>query len=151
MKKYLGWAVALGIVMAGQVWAEEASAAEPAESKAVVAAPATETTAGGWEVVEAAIATVVENRQPVGGAETFNAQVGKLFCWSKIAGGEAGGEIVHEWRKGNEVVASVTLAIGGSPWRVYSSKIILPEMTGKWSVAIKQGDRVLKTLEFTVE
>ncbi len=152
MHKVLGWAAALGMVLAGQAWAEEAPAVPVTDTQAVLTAPAeVQAPAGAWEVLEAAVATGVEHRQPVGAAETFTAQVGKLFCWSKISGGSAGGEIVHEWRRGDEVVASVPLAIGGSPWRVYSSKIILPEMTGKWSVAVKQGDQVLKTLEFVIE
>jgi hypothetical protein len=153
--KHIVWAAALGMLVAGQVWAAEAPAvpaAAPAAAAPVMAAPAeTAPAAGAWEVAEAAIATGVENRQPVGAAEKFSASAGKLFCWSKISGGAAGGEIVHEWRKGEEVVAEVKLNIGGSPWRVYSSKVITPEMTGKWSVAIKQGDQVLKTLEFEVE
>jgi hypothetical protein len=133
--------------------AEPAAVAAPAEkiAKPTAAEETTVASGEGSEVLEASIATGMENRQPVGAGETFPASVGKLYCYTKIAGGQEGGEVVHKWMKGGEPMAEVTLKLGGSPWRVYSSKIIVPEATGKWSVDVMQDGKVLKTLEFTVE
>lgn len=131
---------------------EEQAVEQPAETKAT--APASDEAgapAENLQVLEASVATDMENRQPVGAAEQFPASVGKLYCYTKIGGGRAGDEIVHKWLKGTETMTEVSLKLGGSPWRVYSSKAILPEWTGKWSVEISQGGTVLKTVEFILE
>lgn len=125
--------------------------ATPATAPAAPAAPAPAAATGGLEVVEASIATGIENREPVGVAETFPAGTEKLYCYSKVTGGTEGDEIVHRWLKGTEEMAQVTLKVNGSPWRTFSSKTIAPDMTGSWSVDILQGENVLKTLKFEIK
>lgn len=145
--------LAVSLAWAGLAWAEE-TAAPAAAPEAQAAAPAAEVAApasDGVEAVESAIASGIENRQPVGAAEKFPAAAGKVYCYTKIAGAQAGSEIVHKWLKGTEVMAEVTLKIGGSPWRVYSSKTLVPESVGAWSVEVSQDGKLVKKLEFTVE
>jgi hypothetical protein len=154
-KKGLGWLAVLCVlaltavpVMATDAPAETspAPAAPAVEPAAVVAsAPAT------LEVSDIAIAKGVENREAVEPGETFTSDVAKLYCWTKITGGQEGDSITHRWTKDGEVMGEVKLNVNASPWRTFSSKAIMPEWKGKWSVEVLQNDTVLKTKEFTVE
>ena len=97
--------------------------------------------------VEAEVATGVVDRMPDGSGSQFPLGVGELFVWTRVTG--AGGtSIEHVWmHDGNEY--PVSLAVGSSPWRTWSSKVIPPEWAGEWTVEIRvrrrhgAGDREL--------
>ncbi|MCD4812511.1 DUF2914 domain-containing protein [bacterium] len=104
----------------------------------------------GIQVVEGVIATGIEARQPVGENTSFSKDVVKVYCWTKISGVTDPVQVIHRWKKGEQVMAEVSLGVGGSPWRIYSSKNIMPEWTGTWSVDVVVGEKVIKTLEFMI-
>jgi hypothetical protein len=100
--------------------------------------------------VEGAIAVDVMDREPVEPGTTFSADVGTLWCWTKVTGA-AGQTLEHVWSFG-EYEWVVPLDIGGSPWRTYTSKKIVPEWTGDWTVTVRTMDgQVLEELTFTVQ
>jgi hypothetical protein len=102
------------------------------------------------EVADAAMCRDVQDREPVGESDSFPADIGKIWCWSKIADGK-GTTIQHVYYYGDEKKAAVALSIGSPLWRTYSSKKILPDWTGTWRVDIVAEDgAVLKSLDFTV-
>jgi hypothetical protein len=100
--------------------------------------------------VEGVIAQGVVDRMPVDTGSTFAADVGTLWCWTKVTGA-AGMTLEHVWRfAGYEWV--VPLQIGGSPWRTYSSKKIVPEWKGEWTVSVRDAaGNVLQTMTFMIE
>jgi hypothetical protein len=99
--------------------------------------------------VEAEIATQVVDRMPEGGAQSFPAEVGELYCWMRVTGAE-GTTIHHVWIHG-ESEFSVPLTIGGSPWRTWSSKVIPAEWSGEWRVEIRDDTgNLLEAMSFTV-
>jgi hypothetical protein len=158
MKKVLGVLlvvlVAISLAAVSSQAAEmESSSSQPAveQPAAAPAAVAEAPASGGLEVAEVAIAKGVENRDAKDVADTFTADVAKLYCWTKISGGQEGDTIVHRWKKGEEVMGEITLKVNGSPWRTFSSKTIMPEWKGKWVVEILAGDKVLTSKEFTIE
>lgn len=100
--------------------------------------------------VEGAIAVDVMDREPVEPGTMFAADVGTLWCWTKVTGAE-GQTLEHVWSFG-EYEWVVALDIGGSPWRTYTSKKIVPEWTGDWKVTVRTvGGEVLEELTFTVQ
>ena len=103
--------------------------------------------------VEAAvIATGVENLTPMGVADKFPADTGRLYCYSKIIGGGEGSSIKHIWYYGDKKVDEIILSIKSSSFRTYSYKTISSDWTGKWKVEIVADDgTILKTLEFVIE
>jgi hypothetical protein len=102
------------------------------------------------EVTEAVVCRDVQEREPVDSGESFPADVGKVWCWSKIKDGE-GTKIKHVYYYDGEEKAVIELSIGSATWRTYSSKRILSSWTGQWSVDIVGEDgAVLKSLEFTI-
>lgn len=104
------------------------------------------------QVEEAVICKAVVDRTPQDSGETFPADVGQLYCFSRIIGGAEGTTITHVWKMGDTQMAAIDLNIGGSPWRTWSSKIIDPTWTGAWTVDIQDAQgNVLQTLSFTIE
>lgn len=106
---------------------------------------------GSLEVSEILIATGIQDREPVGEADTFPADVNKLYCYTKVEGGSEGDTITHKWLKDGEVMAEVTLDLGGSPWRTYSSKLIMPEWTGAWITEVLHNGVALTSKPFTIQ
>jgi hypothetical protein len=106
----------------------------------------------GMRVERAAVAPSVEDREPVGEAASFPADVGSLSCYSKIVGAGEETEIFHVWRHGPTERAKVRLTVRGSSWRTWSTKRILPTWTGPWTVEIQDAqENVLATVAFTIE
>jgi hypothetical protein len=99
--------------------------------------------------VEVAIARNVVDRMPVDTGSTFPADVGRLACWTRVTGA-AGTTIQHVWIHGDQEFP-VSLKIGGSPWRVWSTKEIPPEWAGEWRVEVRDSaGTVLATARATV-
>lgn len=99
--------------------------------------------------VELVIAAGVEDREPVGAAEAFAADVGQVYAWMRVTGA-ADQAIEVVWTHGPHV-STVPLEIGGSPWRTWSSKTVPPEWTGEWTVEVRDAEgAVLASASFTV-
>ncbi len=102
-------------------------------------------------VEESAIALDVIDRMPVGSDSTFVAGVGRLYFWTRVAGAEGEVAIHHVWFYGDQEMADIELRIGGSPWRTWSNKAIMPEWTGAWRVEVRDSaESVIETIRFTV-
>jgi hypothetical protein len=72
----------------------------------------------------------------------------KVYLWVKLTG--SGSDAVKvNWKVGDNT-DTVTLKVGGSPWRTWSSKTAWK--AGDWTVTITDAsDQVLKELKFTVQ
>lgn len=109
-------------------------------------APAVELT------VETVLCSGVENRMPVGEAESFPADVGRVYLWNRVAGITEGETLIHHvWLREGQEMADVPLPVKGDPWRTYSYKTIPPEWAGSWEVKVVGPDgNVIKSIAFTV-
>lgn len=106
---------------------------------------------GGLVVEETAVAPDVVDRVPVDPDSTFTADVGRLFCWTRVAGASGETTIHHVWFRGDDQMADIELSVGGSPWRTWSNKRILPEWTGDWRIEVRDAQgNVLETVRFSV-
>ncbi|MCZ6917447.1 MAG: DUF2914 domain-containing protein [Gemmatimonadetes bacterium] len=103
-------------------------------------------------VEESTIARDVVDRMPVDPGATFTADVGRLFCWTRITGAEGSTSVRHVWFLEDQEMADVELNVGGSSWRTHSSKAIVPEWTGNWRVEVRDNSgNVLETIRFSVQ
>jgi len=103
-------------------------------------------------VEDATITTAIENQMPVDKIEVYPADYGKLFCFTRIVGAEQETEVTHVWYYQDDELARVTLPIGSSDWRTYSSKRFLPQWAGQWRVVILAEDgSELATVPFVLE
>lgn len=111
-----------------------------------------EKSAAAVEVTRAVVAVGVVDRNPVGAAESFPADIGALYFFSILEGEFADIEVEHVWLREGEEVARVPLRARGPRWRTWSIKQIPPDAGGSWTVQVVAGDgRVLQSVDFTVE
>ena len=115
----------------------------------VVPSIAQETTS--LEVAVGTICTDIVDREPVEVGNSFQASLGKVYCFTAIIGAQSPTEITHVWYFGEIERARVNLAIKAYSWRTYSSKIIQRHEIGDWHVDVlgPKGE-LLKTLPFKI-
>lgn len=134
MRKY--WPAVVGAL--ALVVAHRASAQE--QAGAPKAAP----------TAEAAVGTAVADRTLTGAADSFKADVGMLYCFSKIANA-ADTDVEHVWYHNDQEVGRVKLHVGGSPWRTHSSKKLGDNPAGSWRCDVVQDGTVIKSVAFKIE
>lgn len=86
--------------------------------------------------IESELGTGVEERMPVGTADSFDADVEQVYCWCRVKGAADTTLVKHVWFYEGKEMASVELPVKSASWRTWSSKKILPEWTGQWTVKI---------------
>ena len=91
-------------------------------------------------VADGIITSAIENQMPVDQIETYRADFGKLYCFTKIVGASKDTEITHVWYFKDDELARVTLPVRSADWRTYSSKRFLPQWVGQWRVVILDGE-----------
>ena len=96
--------------------------------------------------------TDVQDRQIVGANTSFDTDVERVYCFTRITGVQENATIAHIWYHNDEERARVDLPVRSADWRTWSSKTILPSWTGKWSVdVVGPNGEVLATESFTIE
>lgn len=105
----------------------------------------------GLTVEDIRICTSVEDRQPIGADTSFDRDVGKLSCFTKLSGDQDSATIYHVWYYNDKEMAKVELSIRAKIWRTWSNKNILDTWTGNWRVDVLSSDgEVLGSMEFTI-
>ena len=103
-------------------------------------------------VGRAAFARGVVAREPVGVSDTFPADVGEVYFFTHVLGAEEPTEILHVWIHNGWEMAIVPLEVQSPSWRTWSSKRILPEWTGEWTVEVRETDgTVIYRASFRIE
>ncbi len=147
-------------------WVRSAGRTEPpraAETAQASARPTTEAVPPGQEpdhardpvparahlvIEEHGVGTGVVDRQLVGEGERF-AEGTQVWFWTRVVGGGPGEAIRHVWLHEGREATSMTLALGGSPWRTQSGKTLNPGSIGSWAVEARDDSgRALARREF---
>jgi hypothetical protein len=109
--------------------------------------PAESGAQGTIKVAEAKLGKGVHARQITEAATTFAVNE-KAYLWMRIDGGS--GQIVKVVWHNRDNVDTVSLNIGGSPWRTWSSRTLAT--AGDWKVTVTDAnDQVLNETSFKVE
>lgn len=90
-------------------------------------------------VALAQFTTAIENREPIDQVTFVANDVEKVFFYTDLRGLE-GQTISHRWLHGGTVVGNVPFEVKGPRWRVWSSKKLLPDLIGDWTVEIVTGE-----------
>ncbi len=103
-------------------------------------------------VADGTITSAIENQIPVDRIESYRADFGKLYCFTRIVGAQGDTEVTHVWYFQDNELARVTLPIRSSDWRTYSSKRFLPQWAGEWRVVVLDGEQnEIATIPFRLE
>jgi hypothetical protein len=129
--------MALGVLLLaslGPASAQEGSAAPQDSVKAMG-----EAQTASEHVTRAAFSTEISEREPVNQITVVTTEMDKVFFFTEIVG-LAGMTVTHRWVYDGETKAEVQFQIGADRWRVYSSKTLIPEWVGTWSVDVLDGE-----------
>ncbi len=91
------------------------------------------------QLAEAVVCRDVVDRAPVGSGDVFAKEVPKVYCFTRVVGGE-GTQLTYNWYHNGSLKASVKLDIRSANYRTWSSKTMIPEWTGEWMVEILSDD-----------
>lgn len=99
--------------------------------------PAIETTVQTQEarVALAQFTTAIENREPIDHVTFVANDVEKVFFYTDLRDLE-GQTISHRWLYNGTVMSHVPFEVRGPRWRVWSSKKLIPDLIGDWTVEI---------------
>lgn len=100
-------------------------------------------------VARALFTTAIEEREPADEVDTLSTAVDKVYFFTEIHG-MSGATVTHRWMHDGEVKAEVPFHISGSKWRVYSSKNLLSDWTGDWTVqVVDDAGEIIQESNFT--
>jgi len=105
------------------------------------------------EVLDIKVAASIVDREPVDIADTFNSDIGQVYCYSKIKVNTDSSTIYHLWYLNEEKVTQIELNVKKAPgFRTYSSKTITAQHKGNWEVEVQDASgNILSSVKFTVE
>lgn len=79
--------------------------------------------------------SAVEDREPIDQITFFSTDVRKIIFFSDLRD-LAGHQVTHRWIFDGETVAEVVFDVEGPRWRVWSSKNLIEDWIGDWTVEI---------------
>lgn len=127
----------------------EAVQAPVEETQPAQAPQTTETTPQLVGSVErSAVTSAVQAREPVDNLDRVENTTTKVYFFSELKDMN-GQTATHRWTYNGEVMAEVKFNVAGSRWRIFSSKNMMPEWTGNWTVEVLNADgEVISTDRF---
>jgi len=153
MKKLL---VSVLMVAAAAAWSFAQTPQAPAgngNAPVAVPAPAPQTPAAAQpaavvvKVEKLVVATGVENREATGAAASFGADVGLVYCWTKLSVDTPPAKIKYVWSMGGQKVSEYAMEIKAAG-RWWASKKVTP---GSWKVEVlSENGEALGSADFTV-
>lgn len=93
------------------------------------------TVADNGGVARAQFTTAIEDREPVDQFHRIDTSHDAATFFTELRGLE-GRTVTHRWMHDGGIHAEVEFDVGGPRWRVWSSKDLLPEWTGAWTVEV---------------
>jgi len=96
-------------------------------------APAAPSTTG--TIARSTFTTAVENREPVDSISKMGTDKNKIYYFTELKD-MSGQQVTHRWEYNGKVMAEVPFQVGGSRWRVFSSKLLDDIWQGEWKVSV---------------
>ena len=94
----------------------------------------------------------VDQRTPLGISNVFAADIGKIYCFTKITGAGLDTVITHRWYLNGDLKSTVELPVKSKSWRTWSYKQIGAADVGDGMVEIvAEEGTVLATIIFFIQ
>lgn len=104
------------------------------------------------QVAAGQITTAIEKQMPVDRIESYPADYGKLYCFTRVVGADQNTKVTHVWYYQENEMARVDLAVKSADWRTYSSKRFLPQWVGQWHVRVlDESGQEIASIPFVLE
>lgn len=86
-------------------------------------------------VARAQFASGIDGREPVDNLRSIDPDQREIVFFTELRGLD-GRAVAHRWIHDGETQAVVDFDVGGPRWRVWSSKDLVPQMQGEWTVEV---------------
>ncbi len=96
-------------------------------------------------VARALFTVGVDNREPVIMITSISADSYDSISFFTELTDLNGHTVTHQWMYNDKVMFEKSFEVGGTRWRVWTSKTLIPSWTGTWTVNVLDDDRT--TLE----
>lgn len=91
--------------------------------------------------VSRAVFTIgIDNREPVIMVDSISADSYNAISFFTELTGMTGETVTHQWMFDDKVMFEKSFEIGGDRWRIWTSKTLLPDWTGTWTVKVLNED-----------
>ena len=93
----------------------------------------------------------IDNREPVIMVDSISPDSYDSISFFTELHGMSGETVTHQWMFDDKVMFEKSFEVGGDRWRVWTSKTLLPDWTGTWTVKVLNEDGSVlerKTFEY---
>jgi hypothetical protein len=82
----------------------------------------------------------IDNREPVIMVDSISPDSYNSISFFTELNGMSGQVVTHQWVFNDEVMFEKTFEVGGDRWRIWTSKTLIPDWTGTWTVKVLNED-----------
>ncbi len=82
----------------------------------------------------------IDNREPVIMVDSISADSYDSISFFTELNGMTGETVTHQWMFDDKVMFEKSFEVGGDRWRVWTSKTLLPDWIGTWTVKVLNED-----------
>jgi len=86
-------------------------------------------------VSRSAFTLAMVNREPIDKISKLSNDQQHIYYFSELKG-LTGQNVTHRWLYKGQTMAELKFKVGAPRWRVWSSKALLPDWTGEWTVVV---------------
>ena len=106
-----------------------------AESAIETSAPLADSGVISGSVARSAFTLAVVNREPKEAITELSNDQHHVYFFTELKG-MTGQNVIHRWSYNGQTMAEVKFNVGAPRWRVWSSKTLMSDWTGEWSVSV---------------
>ena len=106
---------------------------------------ATAASAGG--VSRALFTTAVDDREPVATVDSLDSSSTRSVTFFTELNDMSGQLVTHQWTHQDKVMFEKTFEVKGERWRVWTSKTLIPDWSGTWTVNVLDSQRMVLASE----
>jgi hypothetical protein len=82
----------------------------------------------------------IDDREPVIMVDSISPDSYSSISFFTELNGMTGKTVTHQWMFDDKVMFEKSFEVGGDRWRVWTSKTLLPDWTGTWTVKVLNED-----------
>jgi hypothetical protein len=101
--------------------------------------------AAAGEITRALFTTGIDNREPVAIVDSIDSTSSNSISFFTEITNMSGQTITHQWTHLDKIMFEKTFEVKAERWRVWTSKTLIPNWTGTWTVHVLDAERELLT------
>ena len=97
------------------------------------------------EIRRALFTTGIDNREPMAIVDSIDSSSNNSISFFTEITNMSGQTVTHQWTHLDKIMFEKTFEVKAERWRVWTSKTLIPNWTGTWTVNVLDAERELLT------